>query len=141
MRRAQPAETPEDDKMDATIIYANLAGYLTVASGGMIIGTLFGSRVHSSLNSMMRGLETRIAAVETAANAVKAAAASAAVVQPVHANNRQAEAIEAHTAAVNNLAGAIERHANAINNHGAATVAAAFENHPVAGALNGPETK
>jgi methyl-accepting chemotaxis protein len=127
--------------MDSTMIYANLTGYLTVATGGLVIGALFGSRIGSSVKSMVRGLETRISAVETA-TASRAAVASAASTRPVQGVNRQAEAIEAHTAAVNNLAGSIERNANAISNHAAATATAAPEQHPGAVAIKGgPETK
>jgi len=113
--------------MDSTLIYANLTGYLIVAAGGLVLGTIFGSKFTGSFMAMVHGLDTRITAVETAATARAAAPAPA---SPIAAGTvRHALAIDTHAAAVTKLAGAIEKHAAAIDDHGAATVAAAIEHH------------
>jgi hypothetical protein len=102
------------------MVYANMAGYLAAAAGGLLLGTLFGSKVTTAIMSMMHGLEARIATIEGAVSAGKTAAAG---------TTSQAAAIGAHAAAVTQLANAIGKHAAAVDEHGAATVAAAVEAH------------
>jgi len=104
-----------------TMVYANMAGYLMVAAGGLVLGTLFGSKVTTAMMSMMHGLEARVSKIEGALGAGKAAAAGG--------HEKQAAAIGAHAAAVAKLADAIGKHAEAVDEHGAATVAAAVETH------------
>ena len=49
------------------MVYANLAGYLLVAAGGLVLGTLFGSKFTSALMTSIHALESRISTVEGAA--------------------------------------------------------------------------
>jgi hypothetical protein len=113
----EPARTAEDGMM----VYANIAGYLVAAVVRLVLGTLFGSKLTTAIMSMMHGLEARIATIEGAVHAGKAAAADGAALH--------AAAIGAHAAAVTELADAIGKHAAAVDEHGAATVAAAVEAH------------
>ena len=101
------------------MVYANMAGYLAAAAGGLLLGTLFGSKLTTAVMSMIHGLEARIATIEGAVSAGRTAASGAA---------SQAAAIGVHAAAVAKLADAIGKHAAAVDEHGAATVAAAVEN-------------
>jgi hypothetical protein len=103
------------------MVYANMAGYLVVAAGGLMLGTLFGSKLTTAMMSMIHGLETRISTIEGAAGAGKSAVADG--------TEKHAAAIGAHAAAVSKLADAIGKHAVAVDEHGAATVAAAVEAH------------
>src|SRR5580698_5490887 len=112
----EPAITEDEMMVDA-----NMAGYLVVAAGGLVLGTLFGSKVTTAMMSMMHGLEARMATVESIANAGRGATASG--------HEKHAAAIGAHAAAVAKLAEAIGKHAAAVDEHGAATVAAAVETH------------
>jgi len=107
---------------DETMVYANLAGYLMVAAGGLVLGTLFGSKFTSAIMTSIHALESRISTIEGAALAGKTAVAPVA----------HAAAIHSHAVAVTKLAGAIEKHAAAVDEHGAATVAAAVEGHAAA---------
>jgi hypothetical protein len=118
-RRPRAGNNAEDETME-TLILANMAGYLIVGAGGLVVGTLVGSKVTGAVMSMVHGLETRVTAVEAAATATKAAATTT-------GTGKHAAAIEAHATAVTKLAGAIEKHAAAVDEHGAATVAAAVE--------------
>ena len=103
------------------MVYANLVGYLMVATGGLVLGTLFGSKLTSAIMSMIHGLEARISSIEGAASAGKATVADG--------TEKHAAAIGAHALAVAKLADAIGKHALAVDEHGAATVAAAVEAH------------
>jgi hypothetical protein len=107
---------------DETMVYANLAGYLMVAAGGLVLGTLFGSKLTSALMTSIHALESRISTVEGAALAHHTTVAA----------GSHAAAIQSHAVAVSRLAGAIEKHAAAVDEHGAATVAAAVETHTAA---------
>jgi len=132
------------------MVDANMAGYLVVGVGGLVLGTLFGSKVTTAMMSMAHGLEARIAKVEGSvglrgvalvsgtekqATAMGAHAAVAELADAIgkhaveSAAEKQAAAIGAHAAAVAKLAEAIEKHALAVDEHGAATVAAAVEAH------------
>jgi hypothetical protein len=102
------------------MVYANMAGYLAAAGGGLVLGTLFGSKLTTAIMSMIHGLEARIATIEGAASAGRTAVDGTAL---------HAAAIGAHAAAVTQLADAIGKHAAAVDEHGAATVAAAVETH------------
>jgi hypothetical protein len=106
------------------IIFANVAGYMVVAAGGLLIRTMFGGKFTAAVMSTVHGLEGRISTIEGAATASKATT--------VIGTGKHAAAIEAHAAAVTKLAGAIEKHAAAVDEHGAATVAAAVESSAAA---------
>ncbi len=103
------------------MIYASMAGYFMVGASGLVLGTLFGSKVTSSMMSMVHGLEARMLKMEGTASFGGAAVVSG--------RERHAAAIDAHAAAVSKLADAIGKHAAAVDEHGAATVAAAVETH------------
>ena len=103
------------------MMYANLAEYAAMAAGGLVLGTLFGSKVTGVLLALIHGLEGRMTAVERALSTEKTAA--------VAGTERHAAAIGAHAEAVAKLAEAIGKHAEAVDGHGAATVAAAVESH------------
>jgi len=103
------------------MVYTNLVGYVAVGAAGLVLGTLFGSKVTTAIMSMIHGLETRISALEGAVGASKPTATEGTALQ--------AAAIGAHAVAVTHLADAIGKHAAAVDEHGAATVAAAVETH------------
>lgn len=104
------------------MLYANLAGYLIVAGGGLVLGTLFGNKVTAAIMTMVHGLESRVSTIEGAVGSGRIGSASSGSAQ-------HAAAITAHAAAVTRLADAIGKHAQAVDEHGAATVAAAVEAH------------
>ena len=62
------------------IIFANLAGYIVVAAGGLLIGTMFGGKFTAAVMSTVHGLEGRISTIEGAATANKASAVTGTVV-------------------------------------------------------------
>jgi hypothetical protein len=103
------------------MVYANMAGYVAAAVGGLLLGTLVGSKLTSAMMSMIHGLEARLSTIEGAASAGKAVGADG--------TEKHAAAIGAHALAVAKLADAIGKHAAAVDEHGAATVAAAVEAH------------
>lgn len=104
------------------MVYANLAGYVLAAGGGLVLGTIFGSKLTSALMGSIHALESRISTVEGNALARPTTVAAGA----------HAAAIQSHAAAVSKLASAIEKHASAVDEHGAATVAAAIEGNATA---------
>jgi hypothetical protein len=50
------------------MVYANIAGYLAAAAGGLVLGTLLGTLLRgkftTAIMSMVHALETRIARIE-----------------------------------------------------------------------------
>lgn len=94
--------------------YFELSSYVALASGGFVLGALYGRQLAGSAAAAMDGLEQRVMALEHALRGAKDGGAAPAA---------------AHASALEKLAGAIEKHAAAIDDHGAATVAAAVESH------------
>ena len=101
------------------MIYANIAGYIIVALGGFVLGTLFGRKLAADAIAVAHSIEGRLIALEHKTASQPASGAGA----------KHAAAVEHHASAVEKLAGAIEKHAAAVDDHGAATVAAAVESH------------
>ncbi|HEX3408667.1 MAG TPA: hypothetical protein VHS07_00210, partial [Candidatus Binataceae bacterium] len=85
------------------MVYANITGYLVLAIGGLVLGTLFGSKLTSAVMSMIHGLEARLSLIENAAIAGKTVATDG--------TEQHAAAIGAHALAVAKLADAIGKHA------------------------------
>jgi len=76
------------------MIYANIAGYIAAALGGIVLGALYGRRVAADAASLLSSIETRLAAVEHAVSG-SATVASA----------QNAAATEHHASAIEKLAG------------------------------------
>jgi hypothetical protein len=84
-------------------IALNLVGYGAVLAGGIVLGTMFGRKLASDFTAIVRTMEARVTAVETAMHFGHAAASAEAA----------ASAIKAHSAATEKLAAAIEARASA----------------------------
>jgi hypothetical protein len=98
------------------MIFAILAGYTLVATGGLAIGALYGRSAGAAAAGIAHSISTRLAAVEHSVH-----------LHPFGASAEHAAAMDHHACAIEKLAGAIEKHAAAVDDHGAATVAAAVE--------------
>jgi hypothetical protein len=97
------------------MIFAILASYTLVATGGLAIGALYGRSAGAAAAGIAHSISSRLAAVEHSVHL------------PFGASAQHAAAMEHHACAIEKLAGAIEKHAAAVDDHGAATVAAAVE--------------
>lgn len=104
------------------MVYANIAGYVVVALGGFVLGTMFGRKLAADAIAVAHSIEGRLAALEHKTGDAARAAST-------NHSEKHAIAVEHHAAAIEKLAGAIEKHAVAVDDHGAATVAAAVESH------------
>ena len=105
------------------MIYANIAGDIAAAIGGMVLGALYGRQVAADAASLLGAIEARLTAVEHAVSGSTTVASA-----------QNAAATEHHASAIEKLAGAVEKHAAAVDDHGAATVAAAVESRTNAAA-------
>lgn len=81
-------------------IALNLVGYGAVLAGGIVLGTMFGRKLATDFAALVRTMEARVTAVETALHFGHAAASAEAA----------ATAIKSHAAATEKLAAAIEAH-------------------------------
>jgi energy-coupling factor transporter transmembrane protein EcfT len=79
-------------------IALNLIGYGAVLAGGLVLGTIFGRKLASEFAALVRAMEARMTALETAMHFGRAAASG----------ESAAAAIKAHAAATEKLAAAIE---------------------------------
>jgi hypothetical protein len=79
-------------------IALNLIGYGAVLAGGLVLGTIFGRKLASDFSALMRAMESRVTALETAMHFGRAATSG----------EGAAVAIKAHAAATEKLAAAIE---------------------------------
>jgi hypothetical protein len=98
------------------MIFAILAGYTLVATGGLAIGALYGRRAGAAAAAVTHSIHARLTALEHSVHA-----------QPLDASAQHAAATDHHACAIEKIASAIEKHAAAVDEHGAATVAAAVE--------------
>lgn len=80
------------------VLALNLIGYGAVLAGGIVLGTLFGRKLASDFAGLVRAMEARMTALETAMHFGRAATSGEAA----------AAAIKAHAAATEKLAAAIE---------------------------------
>ena len=79
-------------------IALSLIGYGAVLAGGIVLGTMFGRKLASDFSALVRAMESRVTALETAMHFGRAASSGEAA----------AVAIKAHAAATEKLAAVIE---------------------------------